>query len=705
MKKFFCITVFSLLCLFFLSAQNSPSSVQNSASSANKNTALRCLKLAENCLVAQDWDNAIKQAELGLSYDESISDLLYVKAAAQMNTGSTRAEVLKIINLAFEKNNWTSYTRNGARILLADLLCDTGDYEKSLEILDSEPLIYSADAEFIRVKNFYRMGSVQTINNARLKLNSARRIYPSDVRFPELFFLFEAMFLNEAKKSGIEYAVPEIVRTIAAAYISKFPDYSGQHTQMELLASFFADDAQKNRLVRAIDAKNQTFNPVLAIAGLNVGLYTEAQAFELFFNTSENTVSLSLLETLVSAITDTDVQQKVIEKLVNFSGTICIDENLDLQNEISIEYELGRPQYIRYDRNNDGVIDLYASCDLGAPLFVFFNDNKSEVFYEGFPKVSKVSFVTENYTFNFQHDDLTFSPFEFVQNNVFARLGIEFYMPNINKDIAVPQPEDMVRLSSSVELPVEERDDGKVIFTSEEGHLLFANFFENERKYAYCDFTTGLPYIRYVDYDNDGYYETTELYDLYDEENNGFDKDKESSYIEKIFTKAFASENLFLKKVQIDRNGNTFCEFCEQYMENNGKVTLWDNDDNGIWDCQYIRYPQKEGESLVEETIYFGSNGLPVLSLNLIDSVPVKMISNNQEVMVYAGLAPELFWIEAKGTAESEKVVLDFVKKELVQGAIEVIQNGEERISVIKVGKKYFCRILPPFEEESELEE
>ena len=28
---------------------------QNSAATANKNTALRCLKLAESCLVGKDW--------------------------------------------------------------------------------------------------------------------------------------------------------------------------------------------------------------------------------------------------------------------------------------------------------------------------------------------------------------------------------------------------------------------------------------------------------------------------------------------------------------------------------------------------------------------------------------------------------------------------------------------------------------------------
>ena len=63
---------------------------QGSALSANRNTALRCLKLAENCLLAKDWSNALKQADLGLTYDDSISDLIYVKAAAQINQDKTK---------------------------------------------------------------------------------------------------------------------------------------------------------------------------------------------------------------------------------------------------------------------------------------------------------------------------------------------------------------------------------------------------------------------------------------------------------------------------------------------------------------------------------------------------------------------------------------------------------------------------------------
>ena len=213
---------------------------QNSADVANRATAMRCLKIAENCLVGNDFQNANNQAELGLSYDDSISDLFYIKAAANLRLGNTKASVIKILSEAFEKNNWVEYMETGARILYADLLSDRGDYDKSMEILDSEPFIYSADAEFIRIKNEYRSGTEDSIGRARNKINAARRIYASDLRFMQCFFYFEAAYKLDAIAHNTEYKTPEIVQTIADAYLLHLPDYSGKNQELELMASFFA---------------------------------------------------------------------------------------------------------------------------------------------------------------------------------------------------------------------------------------------------------------------------------------------------------------------------------------------------------------------------------------------------------------------------------------------------------------------------------
>ena len=699
MKKYFCVFLLSSVIGFSAFAQNS-------AASANKNTALRCLKLAESCLVGNDWQNALNQAELGLSYDDSISDLYYIKAAAQLNLGATKADALRVISSAFERSAWAGYTKNGARILLADLLSDTGLYEESLAALDSEPFIYSADAEFIRIKNYYRMGTNESLNKARLRLNSDRRVYPSDYRFPQIFFMFEAMFMGESERNGLAYEIPELVSTIAASYIVKLPDYSNRNLEMELLAASFARDDEKLRLIKSIDAKNQSLNALLATTALRAGIYTDEQAFDMFFEASDNEFSLDSLETFISLLSDQEVLERAAQTLADFTGTIYIDENMDLQYEFIVQYEKGRPSYIKYDGNNDGETELYSSCDFGAPVFIYFNSNRQQFFYNDFPKVSKVAYAERNLIFNFLHDDFIFSPFDFVIDNVFARSGADFYIPNIVKDIALPLPQEIISSASSFELPVTERDDARIVYTLSGGNIVFAEFFEKNTRYAYCDFSKEESLLRAIDYDNDGSFETTELYAQIPFGQDGFDTDENRRIISSVFNFIDGRNNLYLRKIQIDHNLNTFSEFSEEYLEFNGKITIWDNDDNGLPDCQYIRYPQKDGESLIEETIYFDSTGLQILSLTTADGIPLKMISQGQEVMIYAGASANLYWIDKEGTADEEAAVLEYASKGLSQGSISILDYKESRLSVIKVGMNYYCRNIPlssiPLDEEAD---
>ena len=95
-----------------------PPSVQ----SVNRKTAVRCLDLAKSYLSSLDADNAILQAELGLSYDSTVSDLLYIKAAAKNIKGEARANLLPLVEKSLEEGEWVDYNRDGARILYADLL-------------------------------------------------------------------------------------------------------------------------------------------------------------------------------------------------------------------------------------------------------------------------------------------------------------------------------------------------------------------------------------------------------------------------------------------------------------------------------------------------------------------------------------------------------------------------------------------------------
>lgn len=708
MKK----SLLSVIVIFFLFSL----SAQNSYQAANKNTAVRCLKLAENCLMSGDWNNALKQAELGISYDDSISDLMYVKAAALMNMNSKKADVLVQIKSAFELDNWVSNKKNGARILYADLLSDIGKYEDSMNLLDRQPFIFSADAEFIRIKNLYRMGTSQSVESARLKLNSAIRIYPSDSRFANLFFMFEMTLMQNHAILGMNYEIPDIVKTVANYYISKLPDYEGKNLELELLTSFFAPKDMQNRLVRAIDSKEQTVHPLLAVAGLQVGLYSEKKAVELFFETVGNAFCLSDLEFLTLHLRDSEVSDFLIEKLLNYDGFVYVDCDFDLQNEIVIEYETGRPLKIDCDFDNDGNQDFYAKCDFGSPEVVHLPSEKVSVFYEEYPFVSKIIFNDDSKTdemqqkvlavLNYFGKEFSFAPVELKENDVFGMLGLEFYIPVFqNPQLFLPDFDILYEKAISVEYPVKERENAKVVYTIFQGKTISAVFLQNEKNYAFCNFSK-IPFGRAVDFDDDGVYETLEQYDLILD-----NSDKNSLYEPELLSEIFGenflhqlnkeNKKIYLQKISIDRNSNQFYEYAEEYLSDNGKISLWDNNDDGIIDCKHTRFPQKNGESLQEESVFYDKEGNKIVSIIFIDKTPIKMFESNAEVLINAGENKNFYWIENVQPQQVENKIFDSFKN-MMQGVVEVFEFEGARFSIIKVDENYFCKLLPESEVEKD---
>ncbi|MBP5601336.1 MAG: hypothetical protein J6X78_01275 [Treponema sp.] len=696
---------FLIFCLFIIVSIQPFFAQSKSAVAANRKTAERCLSLSENFMLNNDWQNALSQAELGLSYDDTISDLFYVKAAAQSNLGYTKAQVIQTIKESFTKDNWVNYTKNSARILYADMLCDTGLYDESIAVLDMEPLLYSADSEFIRIKNYYRMGTADSISQARARLNSSRKIYPKDSRFPELFFMFEFAFMNYAERSGSPYEIPELVQTIADSYIAKIPDYNTQDVTMEIIALLFCQGEQQQRLLKAVGEKNQN-SPLFAYAALKAGIITEEKAFNLFFEASNKTYTLSLLESFGLLLTDEALVQSFGEQLTALEGIVYIDSDLDLLNELTVTYERGRAKTILYDGNSDGVTELYATCDFGSPLSVIFDGGKINLYYDEFPNVGRVVDNTNGNVYHFLSFDYTYNPFEMNVDTLFSRFNTDFYIPFIDSEIEYPDSYVLARRASSVELGTKERNDSRVIYTVFEGRPVFAVFMNSGYKYAYATIEPGYPFVRYVDSDNDGTYETAETYDV--DSQNKYTNPDDVQLIKNIFGENTFSERLYLKKVELDRNGDTNIEFSEQYLGNNGKISSFDSDGDGVIDYEYIRYPDSQDDKLVEETIlYVAGTGSYIqdgyISLHSENGIPLNMRYGQEEIAVTAGKNQALYWVGQSGTAEQEQLILKVINNGLENGAVQLVDDGEQgRLTVIKIGGAYFCRILPPAQVQDE---
>ena len=690
-SKFLLLSVFLISGSVFIFAQNS--SGAKSANSANRKTAERCLSLSENFMLNSDWQNALNQAELGLAYDDSISDLFYVKAASLSNLGARKTDVIETIKESFQKDNWINYTKNSARILYADMLCDTGLYDQSLAVLDAQPLLYSADSEFIRIKNYYRLGTMDSITQARTRLNSSRKIYPKDERFPKLFFMFELAFMSYADRSGADYEIPELVKTIANSYIASIPDYSNNSIDSEIIALLFCEKEEQQRLLKAVGEKNQN-SPLFAFAGLKAGIISEEKAFNLFFDSSDNTYTLSLLEEFGMLLQDPDLIQNFSDRLNSLEGSLYIDNDLDLQEELVVTYERGRAHTISYDKNNDGKIELYAVCDFGSPISVSFADSSIDMYYDFFPDVGRVVDNTNGNIYHFLTNEYSYNPFDMTVDTLFSRFAVDFYIPLINDEIDYPDEYMLARNASSVELATTEREASKVNYTVFEGRPVFAVFMNYGSRYAYATIENGYPFVRYVDSDNDGSYETSETYDMDNE--HKYTSESDVQLVKNVFGSNTFSEKLYLKSIQIDRNGDTRIEFLEEYLGNNGKISTWDTDEDGVFDYQYVRYPDSQDKILREETIIYNQNGQEYISLQNENGIPVGLRYEGKDVAIVNGERENCFWIEKAADYQTEQTIFMSFNAELTAGAVRIVQlePAGRRFSIIRIGNAFFCKEL-----------
>ena len=277
-----------VLSSFSLSVLNAQG-VSNSASVANRRTAVRYLQLAKQFAADKFWSEADSNAKMGLAYDDKIADLWYLRAVSQMNLGEKKSKILPLIVTALTEAEWVDYNRDGARILYSDILCSTRQFVQSLSVIDSDPFVYSADAEYIRAKAYYCLGVDESVNKARSRLDAARRVYPADSRFAELFYTNEYRILRNTNVVSGE------TRSLADAFSLMVPLYKNARDDLEVYAAIFAgNESKKIRMLKAFNSKHQK-SPLYALEALKTGLLQEDEALDYFYQFADKTINLCVV--------------------------------------------------------------------------------------------------------------------------------------------------------------------------------------------------------------------------------------------------------------------------------------------------------------------------------------------------------------------------------------------------------------------------
>ena len=665
---------------------------------ANRKTAVRFLKLAEDCFADSAWDAALAQAKMGLAYDDSVADLHYIEAAVLAKLGHPRAEILPLAERALTGGVWTGYNRDGARLLYADLLCDTGSYEKAVSVLDEPSFIYSADAEYVRLKAYYRMRSADTIDKARSIVNGARKIYPNDTRFPLLFFRCEYAMKGDD--------VPLIVQSIADSLIARMGRRNRTDAELEIYACLFASGDAQKRMLQAFAAAGMR-HPLYARAALSAGLISQEEAVSYFFNFADKTISLRVLSEFASALTEENAKRIFVEHIASYGGVLTVDTDGDLEANLTVRYERGRPASISYDKNNDGVDEWSALCDFGAPVSLSMRNCKIE--YGNYPSVLKAEFTeqdSQNHTSSFDFADgaLLWSPFSMdVLRKFKDEFGVDFFVPVVKNDVPLSDSSSLLLAASKYEVPSTEREGATISFSVLDGKMQTADYYAGGKAYARAVFENGFPKMRSVDHDGDGVFETVEVFGR-DTENAMHLSSEERLRVSKNILGSPKDEGVYIKAIRIDRDGDASADFIEEYAADGAKTVSWDTDGDGLWDVRYERMAQKAGKATVEKASFYLFPERRLVVVGSENGVPVKVVSGDIDYNVRKGKRASLYWIGEAGTSEDEARAVSVLASVSEEGKVTPVQGASRFMLAVRIGGVTYAAIVPDVPKETSSE-
>ncbi len=691
MKKCFNLKIFFLLCVF--SVLSTHVFCQDSSEKANHRTALKFLESATSYVSEHDWESSLSQASMGLEYDGSISDLWYICAISERALGSKAFVLLPLLEKALKSGKWENYSRDNARLLYADLLSDTGRMDEALKVLDSQPLLYSSDAELIRVKSYYRLKDIDSVSKARNKIDGAMRIYTEDARFPLVFFM------NENPDD-----TDENVRRIADYIVSQIDLYDSS-SDLIIYSAIFSEGEKKTRLLQSFSAQGFR-HPLFASASLEEGLLSEGEALDYIISFSDEKINFDLFKSFLLLLSEEETLARAKRYLEAFSGTFLFDTDSDGIENMTSDFNRGRSSSIFFDENQDGEIDLSVECDFGLPVSGFQSGTNMAFSWRDFPFLESAEFSLSGTKalekFSFVPKSLSWSPIKVLKDEELSeKFGLDFFIPKINEEET--DLTSAVLLDSSSSFEISGVEEGVIRFMLLDGNIQQALYYTDEGElYAQARFEGNLPVSRSLDSNGDGIFETTEFYAVDTEGKiKAHSLEDERQVIKNLFGVPADGAEFYLRMIQLDGNGDTVCDFTEEYLENNGKISSWDTDGDGKWNVRHVIYPG----AITEESLFhiFPENSL--VTVRLENGVPVKVSKEDETLSVVFDEKSGFYWLYKEEVDSSGKTFKSFDTKKYstlakkarnaleaqgVKGLSLVVESNGKTAICVQTGDLYF---------------
>jgi tetratricopeptide (TPR) repeat protein len=631
----------------------------------NRQTALRCLAVCKTYVSEGLWDSASETASTGIVYDGSVGDLWYIKALCAQVQGKSKAEQIQLITTALNQSSWFDYNRDSGRLFLASLLVETGKSQEVIQLLSNPTILLTSDSTYIKAKAYYNLHDFE---KAREVIDSGRRMYPKDTRFPLLFFTREIQPL--IKGTAVD---AEVAFSLATKLIGQYKSEFTTTPDLFLFSSFFASKEESVKFLEAYDASGNK-NPWYGVYALSKGILTQEKALlymESFFQTQ---ISYDCLDTFLSLLTEEILINQLQNFFLSFEGTIEFDTDSDFIPNMVTKYHRGRPLYISYDFEQDDVLDWEIECDFGEPYLLRNFKDDCEILYSPWPFIQQIKTLDGKVILELTYESEMWKPVDIQSNEV-------LFIPVLSSSVGMPSWEELKFQASVLIVPATEIENGQIRYSCMDGKFIDATYFDNNTVFAYCAFIDGIPDYRSVDVDRDGVYEMIQVFG-YDSSLVSF-LQRDEKVLESVYGLIPPSPGVYVSKIIGDFNKDSFYEYSEEYIADDGVRKSWDMDKDGIWDTQYVEYVQKKWNL----SRFIDPVTKQEVAVESLDGKPIAVLFNGTPVVVSKESDYDFYWI---GTVP-ENISIEKIVETVNQNPYSfVYQTVYENIFVVKYGQIYY---------------
>ncbi len=312
-------------------------------------------------------DEAFLLAGRGLGFDESSSDLHYLRAVSGAEDQERTLAGRSHLESAIALDGWRLIHRqDGIRSLLS-ILMRIGEYEAARDLLPllrlRRPEDYRISAQVLRV--------VGEFSEADEVFSRGRRLYPEDVGL----FRF-GLSLD---------TVPEPAeRRWLDRHASRSQDYLAALLDFILLTSSVSE--RRELLERYFGAGGEHPMAYAAAVEWDIEGFVEAEAYR----------DRSALRLAARSVAGTPQQDILRDALEDFSGTVVEDADRDSFSESRIQMRDGSLEFWEIDRNTDGVVEWRLHFESGIPIRGEHTVGQLSyrIVFSDYPEVAAVTFLS-----------------------------------------------------------------------------------------------------------------------------------------------------------------------------------------------------------------------------------------------------------------------------------------------------------------------